>query len=358
MIGLMYGFTGVVEDIHDKEKMNRVKVRIHGVHSDKLEVNVSEGKGIKTDDLPWAYVSMPTTGSGMHGFGQSPHGLVEGSWVWGFSRDGEAFNELVICGTLLGRPTKENPNDSSPKQAFFGMDGKWPDKEFLDKPDVHRLARNDLEYSDDKWKPVPKIKEDERITGIKTISGSWDEKETPYGAEYPYNKILFDGPSRTLLEVDETPGAERISEWHGPSHTYREVHPDGSIQTRVVGDNYKIVQKDNNLFVEGEVNITVVGNANILSEEGDVNVESKTGKISLTSRQSIEIESELGDIDIKATTKNINLEAITQNINLTSLVGAINVTTVMNNINLNSGLGAIVLSGRSLVINSASVSGF
>lgn len=350
MSGECNWFTGVVEDIHDPEMMNRVKVRIHGLHSDKLELDPVAGKGIKTEELPWAYVSMPTTGSGMHGFGQSPHGLVEGSWVLGISRDGKAYNELVVLAVLLGRPTEENPNDADPKQAFYGMDGLWPDKEFLDKPDVHRLARNDLSYDDDKWKPIPTIKDEERTTGISLLNGgSWDEKNTPYAAEYPYNKILFDGPSRTLLEIDETPGAERIGEWHGPSHTYREVHPDGSIQTKIVGDDYKIVQKDNNVYVEGNVNLTVVGSVNVLTESGDVNVQTRTGDVS--------IENTLGDINIENDVGNINIENDVGDIKLKSLAGAIDLQTLADDITLNSGLGSVVIKGRKLKIKSASVSG-
>lgn len=374
MSGVCHWFTGVIEDIHDPEKMNRVKVRIHGLHSDKIELDESSGQGMSTDELPWAYVAMPTIGAGMHGFGQSPHGLVEGSWVLGISRDGPNYNELIVTHSLLGIPTIENPNDAEPKTAFFGMDGLWPDKEFLDEPDVHRLARGTLEYKDEKWKPIPKIKEDERITGIPQIHSTWDEKEHAYGAEYPYNQVLFNGPSRTTLEIDETEGAERIAWWHGPSHTYGEIQPDGSIQTRTVGDNYQIVQKDNNLYVQGEINITVVGNANLLSTEGDINVqadkgdinvEAIEGEINLTAKQDINLKGDSdisldakGNIDLTAKKDisvkaegDVKIESEKGNIEIESFKGEIGVTTKLGNIEIDSGIGQINCKGAVMNIN-------
>ena len=50
-------FIGIVEDVKDPKQGNRVRVRCVGWHpKDK------EGEdGVKTEDLPWAKVGMPTT---------------------------------------------------------------------------------------------------------------------------------------------------------------------------------------------------------------------------------------------------------------------------------------------------------
>ena len=76
-------FYGIIEDRQDPLKIGRVRVRCHGIHTDRKDL-------IATPDLPWAQVLLPTTSAGLSGFG-TQHGLVEGSSVWGFFRDGEKF---------------------------------------------------------------------------------------------------------------------------------------------------------------------------------------------------------------------------------------------------------------------------
>ena len=74
-------FIGVVEDRNDPLYAGRLRVRIVGVHT--------QDKGaLPTADLPWALCVLPITASGISGIGQSATGLVEGSWVIGFFRDG------------------------------------------------------------------------------------------------------------------------------------------------------------------------------------------------------------------------------------------------------------------------------
>jgi len=92
-------FVGVVEDRHDPEKLGRVRVRALGYHTEDKEK-------IKTDDLPWAEVMQPVGSNAMAGIGDSPIGIVEGSWIVGFFRDPDAMQEPVIMGTLPGKNTR------------------------------------------------------------------------------------------------------------------------------------------------------------------------------------------------------------------------------------------------------------
>ena len=73
-------FYGIVEDRHDPLMIGRVRVRVHGVHTD-------DKNSIATPDLPWAQVIMSPSASGLSGIGMNSHGLVEGSTVFGFWRD-------------------------------------------------------------------------------------------------------------------------------------------------------------------------------------------------------------------------------------------------------------------------------
>ena len=94
--GLVW-FTGVVEDRNDPKALNRVRVRIYGAHTDDKTL-------IATPDLPWSEVLMPTTSPSLSGLGTTTHGLVEGSTVMGFWRDGKDQQDAVVMGSLIGSP--------------------------------------------------------------------------------------------------------------------------------------------------------------------------------------------------------------------------------------------------------------
>lgn len=85
-------FTAIVEDINDPKKLNRVKVRCHGWHTDDTGI-------LKTSDLPWATVMMPSTSASFKGIG-SNHELVVGSFVVGFFRDGSSAQDPIIMGSI------------------------------------------------------------------------------------------------------------------------------------------------------------------------------------------------------------------------------------------------------------------
>jgi phage baseplate assembly protein gpV len=53
--------------------------------------------------------------------------------------------------------------------------------------------------------------------------------------------------------------------------TFEEIGVDGSKVTKVVGDTYQILLKDNNVHIKGVYNLTVDGAATILVN-GDVNI--------------------------------------------------------------------------------------
>jgi hypothetical protein len=88
---------GVVEDRHDPLYLGRCKVRILGWHSDNKNDQ-------PTVSLPWAYPVAPITSASQTGVGSTPLGPVEGTWVLGFYRDGDAGQEPLFFGTLGGIP--------------------------------------------------------------------------------------------------------------------------------------------------------------------------------------------------------------------------------------------------------------
>ena len=87
-------YYGVVEDRNDPMKLGRVRVRVLGVHSENAAM-------VKTEDLPWAPIILPTT-SGFSGIGVSPTGIIEGTWVVVYFADGVNCQNPVVIGTTVG----------------------------------------------------------------------------------------------------------------------------------------------------------------------------------------------------------------------------------------------------------------
>ena len=294
-------FVGVVEDRNDPNQLGRVRVRVLGRHSDDLTQ-------VKTTDLPWAHVMHPVTDPSMQGLGHTPSFLTQGSWVVGFFRDTEA-QQPVIMGSLPGAPS----NTADPTQGFNdprGEDALQPsfqgDPSYGPYPglrdsghdilesDTNRLARGKGSESHQslinrrsqrlRGDPAPKTEPADPAdkTGIPTATkpylvnvsdeavqetrGYWEEpnpkgiKENanPYiSGAYPFNHV-FESESGHITEVDDSPGAERLYRQHAEG-TFEEIHPDGSVVTKIVGDNYEIVIGSENIVIKGSQNITVEG---------------------------------------------------------------------------------------------------
>lgn len=96
-----YWFMGVVEDRNDPLKMGRCRVRIAAYHTSDKTV-------LPTADLPWAMPLLPITSAAVSGIGQSPVGVVEGTWVLGFFLDGEDAQIPIMMGTFPGRAEPVN----------------------------------------------------------------------------------------------------------------------------------------------------------------------------------------------------------------------------------------------------------
>ena len=103
--GAFVWYTGVVEDIDDKEQLNRVKVRCFGFYDEDA---------VSVEDLPWATVMMPTTSASIKGNGGNHH-LEVGSWVIGFFRDGPSAQDPIVMGSIATQTdrVKDIPSQSS-----------------------------------------------------------------------------------------------------------------------------------------------------------------------------------------------------------------------------------------------------
>jgi len=88
---------------------------------------------------------------------------------------------------------------------------------------------------------------------------------------YPYNQII-DSESGHSLQLDDTPGRERVCLQHGKSKNFIEMHPNGDQVVKVFGENFDITIGKKNVYVSGACNIIVKGNCS-MQVDGDFNQE-------------------------------------------------------------------------------------
>lgn len=300
-------FTGVVEDRHDPLLLNRVKVRCFGWHTENK-------RALPTEELPWASVLMPTTSSGTSGVGEGTHGLVEGSWVMGFFRDGNDAQDPVILGSIMG----VNSEGAEPTTGFNDPYGVFPRESGTD------AGNRALGLDSERVRPV----------GV-------GEPEDAYAPQYPYNKVRLT-ESGHIIEFDDTPGAERINIQHRTG-AFIELRPDTSMRTRskerfdamtqwivtVSGDATVNVGGSMSTTVQGNMTSTVGGNAyidtkgnvtsrtsgshygyvtgsTVLQTRGNINVKT-TGSLTVDSAGKIDFRSD-GPFSITAPSMTIDLQ--------------------------------------------------
>lgn len=107
------------------------------------------------------------------------------------------------------------------------------------------------------------------------------EPETLYDAKYPYNHV-YESESGHVIEIDDTPGAERIHHYHR-SGSFTEYHPTADIVSKSKNNYYTIATGDNNNYAGKTYNI---------SAEELLNMIGKT--VNLNSRESMNIKSGSG----------------------------------------------------------------
>jgi hypothetical protein len=100
---------------------------------------------------------------------------------------------------------------------------------------------------------------------------SWTEPEsaanTDYQPVYPYNSVT-QSESGHSLELDDTPGRERVRLQHGTGNTFIEMQATGDEIHKIFGNGYEIVLKNKNVLISGVCNITVMGDS-VLHVQGD-----------------------------------------------------------------------------------------
>ena len=348
-------FFGVVEDRNDPEYLGRLRVRCIGYHTE----NKTE---LPTEDLPWATVMTSITSASISGIGQSATGVLPGSWVFGFFKDKDC-QEPMILGTMPGRPVAF----SDSKLGFNDPNGKYPTLIF--EPDTNRMAINE-KYNGTEVLPNPilEIRRATRITDVAAASmptfttangntidevavATWDQPVDAYNTVYPYNKVN-ETESGHLIEMDDTPNAERIHVRHRTGTSY-EFAANGDRIDIIKNKNYSLTASDSNTLIEGSSNVTIDGHSKVyINKSGTTN---NHYTIQVGSGANVNVVCDSGDINLFTNNGNINLNAngdLTQRVtgNYTLKVLGNVIETVEGSISTTS-IGANVIRASTIDLN-------
>ena len=305
-------FLGIVEDRQDPTKTGRLKVRALGHHTHDLTL-------LPTADLPWASVVLPITASGVSGIGQSATGLLEGSWVFGFFRDGLRRQEMVVLGSLPGRPVELADN----REGFYDPNKIYP--KYINESDVNRLAVNLKDTGGQEANPslALTLRRATRIIGVPTADfnsmatadidytaaasdgDTWNQPEIPYNATYPYNHV-YETESGHIREYDDTPGAERIHERHRSGTSY-EISANGTRTDIIKGDHYTLTSNDTKVYIQGDSDTTINGRHKIfINKDGQAN---NNYDIQVGPGANVNIHVDNGDLNLHSANGRINMNA-------------------------------------------------
>ena len=212
-------FIGDIVSTSDPVELGRVQVRIYGVHT-------SSELFIPNEDLPWAQPLMPITEGGVNGLGINT-GIQVGARVFGIFLDGKNSQNPMILGSL-------------PKYEENAQGGRT----------TNPLAR-----------------------GTNTIPKPTDSvinsPASKYATQYP-NNAVHQTSSGHVIEIDDTPDAERIHIYH-KSGTCIEIHPNGDVVTQTK-NGFKTVTGNEKLHVTGNLEIYADGNIK-LQATGNVDID-------------------------------------------------------------------------------------
>jgi hypothetical protein len=132
------------------------------------------------------------------------------------------------------------------------------------KPYLTTISTQAIKETRGFWEePLPKSIKAEGVTKTREVETEeqddvYDEEYQEYkSAVYPFNHV-FESESGHITEVDDSPGAERMYRQH-KAGTFEEIHPDGTMVTKVIGNNYEIVIGSEKIVIKGSQNITVEG---------------------------------------------------------------------------------------------------
>lgn len=195
---------------------------------------------------------------------------------------------------------------------------RYPLENQLGEPSTSRLARNEKIEETIVEKKLNNLGSGEgaghaaQDKNAEASSFPFMEPKTPYAAVYPYNHV-YESESGHVIEVDDTPGAERLH-WYHRSGTFREIHPDGTEVNKVTKAQYNFITDDFFLASGKSMNIDAKdairiksGDDTNLAVGANLNAE-VSSNLHLSTGESVYIYAKGGVIYIKGA-KNVSIQA-------------------------------------------------
>lgn len=233
------------------------------------------------------------------------------------NKDGKLDQDDII------KLIEDNLGDSGFFDGFIKTESSFPISRYplenrLGEPSTSRLVRNEkIEQTvvDKKNKNLGTGEGAGHSAQDKTAESTsfpFIEPPPPYAAVYPYNHV-HESESGHVIEVDDTPGAERLH-WYHRSGTFCEMHPDGTEVNKVVKSQYNFITDD--LFLATGKSINIDGKDAVRIKSGDdlnllsgknLNAEISSN-LHLSTGESVYIYAKGGVIYIKGA-KNVSIQA-------------------------------------------------
>jgi len=311
-IGQPQFFIGVVENNVDESREGKIQVRafgIHGSHSD-----------IKTKDLPWAICA-----SGNYDPNNPPPPL--NAFVYGMFLDGRMAQHPLILGLIPGKyneamdPIQDGYGVIAEKDGDL-LGGTYAPRQFNAGGGPDKLATSEKLLETYLLAMAANRVHDQKIANT---DETWSEPPPAYAAKYPYNKVIK--TSRHSIEIDDSPGAERIMIHHNAG-SYIQIDAKGSVTERAEADRYEVnigtkhessghsvvtingnahvyvkgnkteeIEGDYRMLVHGNAEFGVGGQMNLNGGEqvqlrgGDVKLEANAGIMTILGKKEIQLES-------------------------------------------------------------------
>lgn len=299
-------FVGVVENNVDERLEGRVQVRAFGVHGTVNDV--------ATEDLPWAILI-----SGSY----DPNVWIPplNSWVFGFFIDGRDAQQPMILGLIPTQMTEAIDPQTNGWGRISTSDydvlaqGSRPQD--FGQPALSRLARaENLEETYVLQQETFRIRD---VSSTSNTEMNWSEPAAAYNAQYPFNHVT-ETPSGHVIELDDTPGGERIMIWHRAG-SYVQIDTRGTTTIKSASDRYDVNDQNFHVYVGGRSMVTIMGDSyvNVLGnkiEEIGGNLQqivrgnyelSVGGQLNLNGGDELQFRS--GKVRIESNVENISLKS-------------------------------------------------
>lgn len=120
-------FTGIVVNIADPLNAGRVQVRIYEYHE------LDDVNSIPDEKLPWATPLLPITSASNTAIGTGATGLMVGSWVFGFFRDADQQDPVILASIPgVAGANGDMPSDATSFSTGIALSGATNTSQYIE----------------------------------------------------------------------------------------------------------------------------------------------------------------------------------------------------------------------------------